>query len=184
MKSKCIVIVVAIAVILGGAFLYFKGERYEVVITQDQIDQGLTNRFPYTKQYLRIFSITYSNPRISLLEEADRVEVGMDVTLNIRINDEPQKLGGGATVTSAIRYEPDAQEFYLADAELNHLEVQGLPNQWLNPVTDFASKVAKDFIETQPIYRLQAKDAKTAAAKMLLKGFEIREQSIHVTLGL
>ena len=133
---------------------------------------------------LRIFSITYSNPRVELLEEADRVQVGMDVTLNLRINNEPKELGGGATVTSGIRYEPETQEFYLADAEFSRLEVQGLPDQWLKPVADFAAKVAEDFIETQPVYRLQAKDAKTVAAKMLLKNFEVREQAVHVTLGL
>ena len=184
MKSKCIIIAVVLAVVLGATFFHFKGRRYEVVITQDQIDQALTRRFPDSREYLRVFSITYSNPQVRLLDGADRVEVGMDVTLNIRINNEPNELGGGATVTSGIRYEPEAQEFYLDDVEFYRLEVQGLPQKWLTPVTAFAAKVAGDFIESQPIYRLQAKDAKTAAAKMLLKGFEVRDQAVHVTLGI
>ena len=74
---------------LGGAFLYFKGKRYEVVITQDQIDAGISERFPATKEYLLIFSITYSNPQVTLLEDEDRIQVGLDATLNIRINGEP-----------------------------------------------------------------------------------------------
>ncbi|CAA6676735.1 MULTISPECIES: DUF1439 domain-containing protein [unclassified Lentimonas] len=184
MKSKWIVAVLLVSVIFGAGFLYFQGKRYEVVITQSQIDQGLASRFPVSKQYLRIFSITYSNPTVELLEVADRVQVGMDVTLNLRINNEPKELGGGATVTSGIRYEPEAQVFYLDDVVFDRLEVQGLPQKWLKPVTEFASKVAEDFIESQPIYRLEAKDAKTAAAKMLLKGFEVRAQAVHVTLGI
>lgn len=184
MKSKCIIIALVLAVVLGGGFLYFKGKRYEVVISQDQIDQGLAARFPYTKQYFSIFSLTYSNPKVVLLEDADRVQVGMVVTVNIRINDDPKELGGGASVTSGIRYEPETQVFYLDDAEFSRLEVQGLPDQWLKPVAEFAAKVAKDYIEAQPVYRLEAKDAKTAAAKMLLKNFEVREQSVRVTLGL
>ena len=184
MKSKWIVIAVILAVILGGALFYFKGKRYEVVITQDQIDQGLASRFPYTKQYFSIFSLTYSNPQVVLLEETDRVEVGLDVTLNLRINNEPKQLGGGATVTTGIRYGLDEQAFYLDDAQFDRLTVQGLPDQWLEPVTEVASRAAQELIKTQPVYRLEAKDAKTAAAKMLLKGFEVREQSISVTLGL
>ncbi len=184
MKSKCILIAVVLAVFVGSAFLYFKGRRYEVVITQDQIDQSLANRFPESREYLRILRVTYSNPWVRLLEGADRVEVGMDVTLNIRINNEPTELGGGATVISGIRYEPEAQEFYLDDVVFNRLEVQGLPQKWMNPVANFTSKITKDFIEAQPIYRLQAKDSKTAAAKMLLKGVEVRGQAVHVTLGI
>lgn len=185
MKSKyLVIIVVALAVILGGGFLYLEGKRYEVVITQDQIDQGLAGHFPYTKQYFRVFSLTYTNPQVVLLEASDRVEVGLDVTLNIRINDEPKQLGGGATVTTGVRYEPETQVFYLDDAVIDRLAVQGLPEQWLKPVTEVASKAAQELIKTQPVYRLEAKDAKTTAAKMLLKGFEVREQSIHVTLGL
>ena len=184
MKGKWTVVILLVSVVIGAAFLYFKGKRYEVVITQDQIDQGLASRFPVSKQTLRIFSITYSNPIVELLEGADRVQVGMDVTLNVRINHEPKELSGGATVTSGIRYEPEAQVFYLDDIVLDRLEVQGLPQKWLKPVTEFASKVAEDFIESQPIYRLEAKDAKAAAAMMLLKGFEVREQAVHVTLGI
>ncbi len=54
----------------------------------------------------------------------------------------------------------------------------------MDKVTEVASKAAKEFIETKPVYKLQAKDAKTAAAKLLLKGFEVRDQAIYITLGI
>ena len=184
MKKKISIALIIVAVVLGGVFLYFKGKRYEVVITQGQIDSALAEKFPATKKYLLIFSLTYSNPQVTLLEDEDRVQVGLDATLNIRINDEPTELGGGATVTSGIRYDNETQEFYLDEAEFDRLDVQGIPEQWLKQVTSIASKAAKDFIETKPVYRLGAKDAKTTAAKMLLKGFEVRDQAIYVTLGI
>lgn len=184
MKSKCIPIAVVLAVLIGGAFFTLKGERYEVVITQGQIDAGLASRFPVSKQYISIYSLTYSNPEVTLLDTADRVQVGLDVTLNMRVNDEPKPLSGGATLTSGIRYEPEAQVFYLDDVVFDRFEVAGLPDKWLKVVTEFAAEVAEDFVESQPVYRLQAKDAKTAAAKMLLRGFEVREQAVHVTLGI
>ncbi len=176
MKKTFTILLIALALILGGAFLYFKGMRHEVVITQDQIDTSLSDRFPATKTYLLIFSITYSNPQVTLLEDKDRVQVGLDATLQI--------LGGGATITSGIRYNSETQEFYLDDAEFARLEIQGIPDKWLNQVTEVASKAAREFIETKPIYKLEAKDAKTAAAKLLLKGFEVRDQAIYVTLGI
>lgn len=184
MKKVLSIAAIVIAVAIIGAFVYFKGKRYEVVIPQAKIDSAMSEKFPATKEYLFIFSITYSNPQVTLLEDEDRVQVGLDVTLNIRLNDEPKKLGGGATVTSGIRYDSERQEFFLDDAVFDRLEIQGVPEKWLEKVTEVASAAAKKFVQSRPVYRLEAKDAKTAAAKLLLKDFEVREQAIHVTLGL
>ena len=184
MKKAITIILIVLALAAGGGLLYFKGKRYEVVITQDKIDATLAERFPLTKKHLLIFSITYSNPQVTLLENENRVQVGLDATLNIRIDGESKDLSGTALVTSGIRYDSETQEFFLDDAEFSKLVIAGVPDKWLTKVTDFASKAAKEFIETRPVYRLQAKDSKTAAAKMLLKGFEVREKAIYVTLGI
>ena len=96
----------------------------------------------------------------------------------------PKQLGGGATVTSGIDYNGETQEFFLNDAAFDRLEIQGVPEKWLDKVVEVASQAAEEFVQSRPIYRLEAKDAKTAAAKLLLKDFEVQEQAIHVTLGL
>ena len=184
MKKTLTIAAITIAVALAAVFIYFKGKRYEIVIPQAKIDSTLSETFPATKNYLIIFDITYSNPQVTLLKDEDRVQVGLDATLNIRLNDEPKKLGGGATVTSGIRYHSDTQEFFLDDAVFDRLEIQGVPEKWLEKVTEVASEAAKEFVQSKPVYRLEAKDAKTAAAKLLLKDFEVREQAIYVTLGL
>lgn len=184
MNKNIIIGVIVLGVLLGGAYLYFMGKRYEITITQEQIDTALAKHYPVTKKYLLIFAITYSNPHVVLLEDSDRVQVGMDATLNIRLNDETKELGGGATVTSGIRFDSDSHEFFLDDTVFDRLQIEGVPQEWSALVTDFASKVAKEFVETKPVYRLEAKDTKTTAAKLLLKGFEVRNQAINVTLGI
>lgn len=184
MKRVLTISLIVLFLIATGAFLYFKGRRYEVVITQEQIDEGLSERFPATKKYLLFFSVTYSNPQVTLLEADDRVQVGLDATLNIRLDGQPKELGGGATVTSGIRYDPEMQEFFLDEAVFDRLEIQGIPEEWIDRVTEFASQAAREFLESKPVYKLEGRDAKTKAAKLLLKGFEVRGQAIHVTLGI
>jgi hypothetical protein len=184
MKKAITLLLIALTLAVGGALLYFKGKRYEILITKDQIDASLSERLPVTKRYLLVFSITYSNPQVTFLDDENRVQVGLEATLNIRLDGDSRNLGGTAVVTSGIRYDSDTQEFFLDDAEFNKLEIVGIPDQWLRQVTDFSSKVAREFLETRPVYRLQAKDSKTAAAKLLLKDFEVRQQAIHVTLGI
>lgn len=166
MKRALSILLIVLAIALGGIFLYFKGQRYEVVVTQDQIVAGISERFPATKKYLLIFSITYSNPQVTFFEDDDRIQVGLDATLSIRLNGEPKKIGGGATVTSGISYDNETQAFFLDDAEFDRLEIQGIPEKWLDQVTQFASKAAREIIETRPVYKLEAKDAKTTAARL------------------
>jgi Protein of unknown function (DUF1439) len=181
--KKILIVFILLAIAAGGAFFYFKGKRYDVVIAQDMIDASLAKRFPMTKKYLLIFSITYSNPQVTLLENEDRVQVGLDATVNIRIDGETKNLSGTALVTSGIRYDSETQEFFLDDAEFSKLQIDGTPEKWTTPISHFASKAAKEYIEKRPIYHIKVKDSKTKAAKMLLKGFEIKNKAIYVTLG-
>ena len=175
---------IALAVISLVAFIYFKNQRYEIVITQEMIDEGISNRFPATKRHLLFITITYSNPKVILLEESDRVQIRLDATLNLRLKEEEKMLGGSATLTSGIQYDNKTHAFFLVDTELDRLDIQGVPDRWLDQVTKLATAAAREFIQTKPVYTLKTKDKKTAAAKLLLKGVEIRNQAIHVTLGI
>jgi hypothetical protein len=184
MKNKIAITLVTLSVLLAGTFFYFNGKRYVVVISQEQIDSTLANRFPVSKKHLLIFNITYSNPQVTLLEDHDRIQVGLDATLNIRLNKEPKELGGGCTITSGIRYDSETQEFFLDDAKFDRLEIQGIPDAYLDQVTQFASEAAREFLTSKAIYRLKAGDTKTSTAKLLLKDVQVRGKSVHVTLGL
>ncbi|MEO0016865.1 MAG: hypothetical protein RLZZ522_148 [Verrucomicrobiota bacterium] len=184
MKKKIAATLLVLFALLVGAVVFIKGKRYEVVISQQQIDNALAGRFPVSKKYLGIFEVIYSNPQVTLLEDRDRIQVGLEATLNIRINQEPKKLGGGCTITAGIRYDSETQEFFLDNAEFDRFEIHGIPDAYLEQVAQFASKAAREFVESKPIYRLKAKDTKSAAAKLLLKNCEVRDQSVQVTLGL
>lgn len=184
MNKRLAIALILFASIVLGTVIYFRGKRYEVVIEQTQIDAALAKKFPLAKKYLLIFEITYSNPQVELLEKDDRIRVALDANLDLRIGGERKSLGGSCSITSGMRFDPATQEFFLADARFERLEIQGIPENYLNQVTEFASKAAKEFVETQPIYRLKAKDSKTAAAKLLLKDVDVKNQAVHVTLGL
>lgn len=181
---KMLLASLGLLLVLGGVFFYIMGNRYVVVITQEQIDEALSERFPLTKRHYMIFNITYSNPEVRLLEEVNRIQVGLDAGLNLLVNGEMTELSGGATVTFGIRYAPEAQVFFLDDAVFTRLDIPGVPERILDQVKAFASIAAQEVLETVPVYRLEAKDVKTTAAKLLLKDFEVRDQAIHVTLGL
>lgn len=180
------IIITALVLVLGlaGALLYFHNKQYNVIITQQQIDDALQKKFPVTKTHLLIFRITYSNPHLTLLPESNRIEVGLDAEVNIKILNESKKLGGTVLVTSALAYRNETKQFFLSSPEINKVAIQGIPQQYLDKVTDFASNAAREYLQEFPVYTLTAKDTKTAAAKLLLKDVQVKSSEIHVTLGL
>ncbi|BDS07912.1 hypothetical protein NT6N_29520 [Oceaniferula spumae] len=184
MKKALITLIILLAIALAGTYAYFKGKRYEVVITQEQIDDTLNEKFPITKSALIIFQLTYSNPQVTLLPDTDRVQVGLDASLVIKINDQPKTLRGGITVTCGLRYDQETQSFYLTDTEFDRFELDGLPDKYEDKITLLASQYARQRLEKYPVYKLRATDTKKAAAKLLLKDVEIQGQEIHITLGL
>lgn len=182
--KKIVITAIVLVLVLGGALLYFRNKQYNVIITQQQIDDALQKKFPVTKTYLLFFGITYSNPHLKLLPESNRIEVGLDAELDIKILNESKKLGGTVLVTSALAYRNETKQFFLYSPQINKLEIQGIPQQYLDKVTDFASNAARKYLQEFPVYTLTANDTKTAAAKLLLKDVQVRSSEIHVTLGL
>ena len=184
MKRPIVFIAFVLVLALAGTFLYFRSRQYYVIITQNQIDNTLQTKFPVTKTHLLIFRITYSNPHVTLLPEPNRIEVGLDAELNIKPLGESKNLRGSAGVTSTLAYRSETKQFFLSNAEINKLTIQGIPQQYLDKVTDFASNSAREYLQEFPIYTLRAKDTKTTAVKLLLKDVRVKNSEVHVTLGL
>lgn len=184
MKRYLISTICFVALALAGTFFYFKGRRYEVVITQTQIDEALQKRFPVEKSYLLIFGVTYSNPKVKLLPDANRIEIGLDTELNGKILGESKRLGSSILITTAIDYRNETQQFFLSEPQITNFALQGIPQEQLAKVTKFVSETVRANIQLYPVYTLRAKNAKMAAAKLLLKNVEVRNTEIHVTLGL
>ena len=184
MKRFLVLTICILILALGGAFLYLRARKYDVTITQTQIDDALKARFPVSKTYLLIFRITYSNPKVRLLPDTNRIEIGLDAELNIKLPKEPKTLGGTALVTSGITYRSESHQFFLSEPEINKLTIQGIPQEHLDKATQLASTAAREFLQERSIYTLKATDAKTTTTKLLLKNVEVKSSEVHATLGL
>jgi hypothetical protein len=184
MKRAILFVALLLVLLLAGGFLYFRNKQYDVVITQKQIDDALQAKFPVTRTHLLIFRITYSNPHVTLLPESNRIEVGLDAEVDIKLLSESKNLGGTAVVTAGLAYRNETKQFFLSNPEINKLTIQGIPQQYLDKVTDFASNTAREYLQEFPIHTLKARDTKTAAVRLLLKDVQVKGSEIHATLGL
>ena len=207
MKRRVILAICIIVLAIIGYVSFSPRLRYDVTITQSQIDAALRKHFPVSKNYYRIFRVTYSNPRVTLLPNTSRIEVGLDVELEIDLLVKSMKLGSGAIATSGIIYRNDTHQFFLSDPRIDKLTFQwvpqvgvdavgdlarksadklnsyGISTEQITRVTESATALAIERLQQYPVYTLHAKDAKSAAAMTMVKDVEVRGNELHVTLG-
>ena len=167
-----------------GTYLYFQGKEYTFRFTEAELQEKLAERLPLRKTYLFIFEVVLDDPRLELIEGSDRVNAGLDVTLNIRINDEPLPLGGELDVSGGVRYYAAEGQFFLTDPVIENLNVQGVPSKYTDRVNTILTKAIGEYYLDRPIYTLSSSDVKMATAKLLLKSVVVEKRVLIVTLGL
>ncbi|MEO0576672.1 MAG: DUF1439 domain-containing protein [Pseudomonadota bacterium] len=184
MRKTLIIAALCIALVGAGAYLYFQGARYTLQFTETELQEKLSAKLPVSRDYLFIFEVVLDNPRLRLVEGSDRVNAGMDVTLNIRIGNEPLPLGGKIDISGGVRYASEIGQFFLTDPIIEDLSVQGVPSRYTDRVDEVMTKALARFYAERPIYTLKDTDVKAKAAKLLLKKVVVRNSVLFVTLGV
>lgn len=131
-----------------------------------------------------MFKITFKNPEVMLLDVSDKVKIGLDAILNIKIKGQSKPLRGSAEVISGIDFDTDSGKFFLTDCQIEKLHVDGIPDKYISKLNKVANMAAKELHYKYPVYTLRAKDAKTTAAKLLLKKVVVSNGAVIITLGI
>lgn len=185
LRAKFLAAVIAILVgLVAGGYFYFKGRRFEHVITEAQIREKLDLRLPFTRTYFRLVDVTLENPRVDLVDGSDRVHAGLDVRLSLRPIGEDKSFGGSVDASAAIKYVPEKGQFFLVEPDVRRLEIDGLPAKYTEKAKLAVSKALEQYYEDHPVYTLNPAQAKQAAAKLLLKSVVTRDEKLFITLGL
>lgn len=186
MKPRRILVIVAAAgvILVASAYFLLTGQRFEISITNSDIQSRLDQLFPKTKTHLLVLRLTYQNPRAKLIEGADRIQIGLDAVLNIRLNREPRSFSGSVDVDTSISFNPESGEFFLIDPVIKNLAIGGIPQAYTGQANTLASEAAAEFMDRYPVYTLRATDVKTTIAKLVLKGVRVENGVLIVTLGV
>lgn len=186
MKKPVLVVlavVILLPVVAGGiGYWVFHGKRYTFSFTEEQIREQLQKRFPVEKSYLGILSVRYENPRVKLVEGASDIHVGTDAMLDVRINE--QSLAGSADLVTQVGYDAGQGQFILYNPKLTKLRIDGVPEKYIQRVMDLGSKLAAQYLEKVPVYKLRPKDVKTALAHLVLKDVRVENGLLRITIGI
>ena len=184
MTITILILILSIITAIGGLFFYYSEKEYIFRFSESQIQEKLSTKLPLTKTYLLIFRVTLNNPRVNLTNNSKRIGAGLDVSLNIKIGNETKPLGGTIDISGGVKYLPERGEFFLTDPIVEHIAIQGIPENYSEKVNLILTKVLAEYYADHPIYSLRATDIKQAVAKLILKNTVIENHELVVTLGL
>lgn len=184
MRKVLIGIASIIVCVLIGAYAYLSGKEYVITIPENDIAEKLNDKLPLEKTYLLIFSVSLDNPRVDLMAGSNRINGGLDLTLNIKVGNEDRPLGGAVDVSGNLAYEPELGAFFLIDPVIENLDLQGVPKMYSAKISTVVEKALAHFYSTRPLYRLKSTDVKQSLARLVLKKVEVESEAVVVTLGL
>lgn len=123
--------------------------NYVVELGQADLQRKIERLFPVSHQD-PLYDLLLSEPRVVLREGGDRIGLGLKLSGTLL----QWPVAGRAQVTGGLRFEPASGEFYLRDATVEELAIDGVPEQYAGELRRIAEQAAREMLNSRPIYVL------------------------------
>ena len=157
--------------LLAGCASVFGPRTVEV--TQAQLQQLLSRRFPLTRRVLEIFDVTVSAPRLRLLLESNRIATDFDVGSTDRLLRAQHT--GTLALSFGLRFEATDNTLRVTQVRIERLQIDGAPAPLQRQLERIGTLVAEQALDDQVIHTLRAKDVEA------LQGRGYRPSELRVT---
>lgn len=183
MRKKLTWSLLALLALVGaGAIWYLAAKTYEIRISQAQLEQKLAERLPLTQRY-PLVSVTLAQPRVHLNEDSERVDFGLNMTVNTNTSGS-QLLGAQIDVSASLRYDAERGAIFLDQPVMDKLVVQGLDERRTAMAQVALEAAMASFLAQQPVYTLNASDTRQRVARMAVRDIKVENGVVVLILGL
>lgn len=126
-----------------------------VTFTEPKLQRQLDNRFPREFDQLGgLFSATFSQPRLSIPRDEQRLYLDFDVSVNAL--GARNITSGSITLASGLRYDPATQGLHLQDPELLRIDLPNAGTLLSGGTRELLNAVLLEYAKEQPVYRLDS----------------------------
>lgn len=127
-----------------------------VVITQDQLVQKLSSRFPARRTLAELLDVTAAVPHLQLLPDSNRVAVEIELSAVDKIV--RQEHVGRVALSFCLRYDTAGQAVKLDDVRIDSAAIDGLPLSANRYLTQFAASLSQELLQGLTVYRVPDED--------------------------
>jgi len=177
---KVCIIVLVLASLAGGCSSW---RETTMRITEAQLQERISKKFPLTKSHQLLGTITYENPQITLRREDNRVEFGLEVSVgNITVNG--AALRCSAVMLASVVYKPKKKALFLTDPLLQQFVLNGAQQQDAQALSELFMPAIEKLLKRKPVYRLKDQEGFEKIASMLVKDIRVRKGCIEIVWGI
>ena len=153
-----------------------------LIITLDRADlqRRIDRLFPIQREN-ELLSVRLHHPQVILTEHSRRI----GLRLRVDATAAPQfSVSGRARVDGVLRFASDSGEFYLDDASVEELRIDGVPSLYADQIRQLADGVVRDLLQDQPIYSLGKMGESKRIMGSDIKSVTVRNGKLSVELEM
>lgn len=165
-----------VLLVTGCAGLF--GQR-NVDISLAQLQDHLSNRFPFKSRYLEVFDIHLSNPQLSLQPGTNRVVT--TVSANVLPTFLKQPWSGTFTLSGRLAVDRDKRALVLAEPRMENVNLAGLDNRYAQQMLRIGSLLAEEALTNIPLYTFTEDKFRYAGTNFLPTEITTRNNGLVVT---
>jgi Protein of unknown function (DUF1439) len=172
--SPFLLLTLAVALLSGCGFGFSDGK-----LTMDfsplQIQNSVAPKFPQETCPTPITCLKFNNPKISLPEGGERIQLNLDATVTLL----QQAISGTTVVTAKPRYQSTTGEVFLDDTQIKDVQFSGMTANVNRIITQYGSLLAQQALQTTPIYSFKGASAERIA-KMGIADVKVVDGKLRV----
>ncbi|WP_165917497.1 DUF1439 domain-containing protein [Roseateles saccharophilus] len=146
-------------------------------IEQAELQARIAPRFPVRNCKLVIACLDLSNPVVVLREGEDRIGLTADVRLLLGTRERTGRIG----LSGRPRYVQDGGQLFLDDLQISTLELAGFPAEYAELVKANGAVLARQAMQSHPVYTLDANTAKGAFARQAVRDVKVVDGKLRVS---
>jgi hypothetical protein len=144
----------------------------EYTVTRAELQRLIARRFPLMRRYGALFSVSLSDPQLSLDAAANRIAIAAKVTIASVLL--PQPVDGQLAISSALRYDPSTHALRLEQPNADRITLEGVDGQDAERLQRIGAVVAQELLQGQALHTFRADELTVG-----LKTYEIGDITVH-----
>ena len=154
--------------------------NFVVELGQAELQRKVERIFPFTQED-QLYRVELDRPQVVLRDNSDRIGLRLNVAGMVM---QQLSLTGRALVDGRLRFDAPNRAFYLDDATLTELQIDGVPASYSDEIRRIAEQMARDILSRQPVYVLDKDDALNKRLGGEIKAVNVRNGKLVVELAM
>lgn len=161
--------------LLNGCGYGFSDGKLTMDFSPLQIQNAIAPKFPVENCPTPITCIKLQNPKVSLPENSDRIQLNFDAVVTLL----QQPITGTAVVSAKPRYQSTSGEVFLDNTLFQDVQMPGISANVTKAITQYGSALAQLTLERTPIYSFKNASAEKIA-KMGIADVKVVDGKLRV----